>query len=81
MNISECIKDKRNQYGLTIKEFSDALALGNNGEDLLRAWENGEPVADPELEKRIITFGENAPSSNKRNAESSRFLVASSSTE
>ena len=61
MNISECIKNKRTQYGLSPKEFSDALGLGKNGEKLLRSWEKGAPVEDPAIVKLITEFGANAP--------------------
>lgn len=61
MNISECIKNKRTQYGLSTKEFSDALGLGKNGEKLLRSWEKGAPVEDPAIVKLITEFGANAP--------------------
>lgn len=61
MNISEYIKSKRAQFGLSIKEFADALTLGSNGEKLLRSWENGEPAEDMDLIERIKGFGEIAP--------------------
>ena len=60
MNFSECIKNKRTQYGLSTKEFSDALGLGKNGEKLLRSWEKGAPVEDPAIVKLITEFGANA---------------------
>ena len=61
MNISECIKNKRAQYGLSIKEFSDALGLGTNGEKMLRSWEEGAPIEDLATVKLITEFGVNAP--------------------
>lgn len=61
MSISDIIKDKRAQMGISIKEFSDALSLGKNGEILLREWEKGISVPSQEMSEKIKHFGENAP--------------------
>ena len=61
MKQTEFLKEKRKKYGLTIKEFSDALNLGANGEDLLRAWESGKSEPSKEMMERIEAFGESAP--------------------
>ena len=61
MKQTELLKEKRKKYGLTIKEFSDALNLGANGEDLLRAWESGKSEPSKEMMERIEAFGESAP--------------------
>ena len=60
MNTSEIIINKRNQLGISIKELSDALSLGENGENLIRAWEKGESIPDTEMIRKISAFGENA---------------------
>ena len=60
MNTSEIIINKRNQLGISIKELSDALGLGENGENLIRTWEKGESSPDSEMISRISSFGENA---------------------
>ena len=55
------IINKRNNLGLSRKEFSDALGWGRNGERLLRSYENGE-VAIPDTHYReIMHFAENRP--------------------
>lgn len=41
-DIGKQIKAKRQELGLTQKEFSDALHLGRNGDRKLRRWENNE---------------------------------------
>lgn len=41
-DIGKQIKAKRQELGLTQKEFSDALNLGRNGDRKLRRWENNE---------------------------------------
>lgn len=61
MNISKIIKDKRSQYGISIKEFSDALGLGKGGDTLLRDLEKGKGTLSDELLKKIVHFGDNAP--------------------
>ncbi len=65
MNVSELIINKRKQLGLTVKELSDALGLGVDGEAAIRSWENEKSDPDIETLKRIITFGDNAPFRNR----------------
>ncbi len=59
--MSEDIKRKRKDLGLTIKEFADALGLGIKGDSLLRSWEKGDAVPDKEMYERIMMFGNSAP--------------------
>ncbi len=55
------IKKKRQELGLTQKEFADALHLGRNGDRTLRRWENDE-CAPSQLEfKAIMNFAVNIP--------------------
>lgn len=61
MKMPEHIKEKRTNLGLSIKEMSDALALGSGGEAKLRSWEIGESAPDQNTLNRILSFGENAP--------------------
>ena len=42
MKTANHIKQKRQELGLTQKEFSDALGMGRFGDRTLRRWENGE---------------------------------------
>lgn len=60
MNTSETIINKRNELGISVKDFSDALGLGINGESLLRSWEKGESHPDAEVMFKISSFGNNA---------------------
>ena len=60
MNTSETIINKRNELGISVKELSDALGLGTNGEQLIRSWENGEAQPDKEVMAKISSFGDNA---------------------
>ena len=74
MNVSELIINKRKEMGLTIKELSDALSMGANGEATIRAWEQEEDDPDIETLKKIITFGDNAPFRNPADPASFRFI-------
>ena len=49
MGTLEIIKDKREQLGISIKELSDALGMGINGESVIRAWESGKAKPDNEM--------------------------------
>ena len=61
MKLSNIIINKRKSLSLTLKEFSDALGLGVEGEMILREWENGGFTPDSEMIKKIQKFGEEAP--------------------
>ena len=61
MNVCEMIKAKRQQLGLTQKDFSDALEMGKNGERTLRRWENGESTPSTLELKIIMDFAERIP--------------------
>lgn len=56
MVVSDMIKNKRCDLGMSVKEFSDALCLGADGEKKLREWESGRSVPDEKTEKRIKGF-------------------------
>lgn len=74
MNSLNAIEEKRKNLGLTIKEFSDALALGTSGEELLRQWESGMSVPNEEIRKRIDAFACNRPYANQPENESFTFI-------
>lgn len=61
LNIREEIKRKREDLGITIKEFSDALGLGKGGERMVRAWEAGEEVPSDKLYQKIVSFANERP--------------------
>ena len=59
--MSGLIKEKREQLGLTLKEFSDALGLGSDGEAMLRSWEKGTEKPSEQTLYAIMSFGDDAP--------------------
>lgn len=61
IDINDEIREKREDLGITVKEFADALGLGKNGEKLLRAWEKGVAVPPDDVYQRIISFASNRP--------------------
>ncbi len=61
MKVSEMIKSKREQLGISIKEFSDALCMGSDGESLFRSWENGMAEPDKDTLKAIKGFAKKTP--------------------
>ncbi len=61
MNIHENIKAKRQELGLTQKDFADALGLGRNGDRTLRRWENGESTPSALEYKSVMDFATETP--------------------
>lgn len=61
MIVSEEIKAKRKQLGLTQKDFADALGMGRNGDRTLRRWENGESTPSTLEFNSIMRFAEVIP--------------------
>lgn len=55
------IRNKRQTLGLTIKELSDALGWGRNGERQLRSYENGDANIPDIQYGEIMHFAENRP--------------------
>lgn len=55
------IINKRNNLGLSRKEFSDALGWGRNGENQLRSYEKGDIVIPDAHYREIMNFAENRP--------------------
>lgn len=64
MEMSLSIKEKRQQLGLTQKEFADALGMGKSGERTLRRWENGETSPSSLEFDHIMSFAEHTPFPN-----------------
>lgn len=73
-NPSEEIKHKRNDLGITVKEFSDALGLGKDGEKKIRAWEAGKEVPFDDIYQKIINFANDRPYLKKKNKATFRFI-------
>lgn len=74
MNIAEEIRNKRNETGLSVKEFADAICLGKNGDKLFRAWENGETAPSEELLSKIMSFASDVPFKDKKRKHSFKFI-------
>lgn len=74
MGTLEIIKDKREQLGISIKELSDALGMGINGESVIRAWESGKAKPDNEMLDRISAFGDNPLYKTKNGNPEFRFI-------
>ena len=55
------VKAKRQELGLTQKEFAAALGMGSNGERTVRRWEAGETKPTAAESKYISTLGHHAP--------------------
>ena len=60
-NVCEEIRVKRENLGITVKEFSDALGLGKGGEKLVRAWEAGTETPSDKIYSKIIYFANERP--------------------
>ena len=61
------IKSKREALGLTIKEFSDAIGLGKDGDKLFRAWEAGSEIPSQEQLDKVLSFAVDQPYVNQHN--------------
>lgn len=61
MSENMLIKEKRNNLGLTQKDFADALGMGRNGERTLRRWENGESSPSNIELNHVLQFASKVP--------------------
>ncbi|MGL4562707.1 MAG: DNA (cytosine-5-)-methyltransferase [Brevinema sp.] len=66
--VNETIKKKRQDLGLTQKEFADALNMGKNGDRTLRRWENGETKPSSLEVDKLLEFANTIPFSNPKNS-------------
>lgn len=73
-NIGTDIREKREKLGITVKEFSDALGLGKNGERMLREWESGTGEPPQDVYQRILSFAAARPFYKKTTNSSFRFI-------
>lgn len=60
-NVCDVIRVKRENLGITVKEFSDALGLGKGGEKMVRAWEAGTESPSDKIYNKIINFANERP--------------------
>ncbi len=74
ININDEIREKRENLGITVKEFADALGLGKNGERLLRSWEKGVAVPPDDIYQKIISFASNRPFCQSQGNGKFRFI-------
>ena len=56
MSVSNDIFEKRESLGISTKEMSDALGLGENGDKLLKKWEQGIEKPDSKMVRKIKKF-------------------------
>lgn len=61
----EQIKAKREKFGLTRKEFSDALGLSLNGQKTVKNWEEEILIPSEDEMNSIISFASNRPYATK----------------
>lgn len=61
MSSADKIKAKRKAFGLTRKEFSDALGFDADGEKKIKKWEDGILQPTPKELERIESFATNRP--------------------
>lgn len=74
MITAEFIKEKRIRLGLSVKEMSDALRLGADGEKKFRDWEKGKSMPDDDDLSKIRAFGESAPYRRKIEKPEFKFI-------
>ncbi|MCM1500794.1 MAG: DNA (cytosine-5-)-methyltransferase [Clostridium sp.] len=61
MQKSEAIRIKREELGLTIKELSDAIGMGKDGDKEFRLWEKGLSVPSDIQYNKIMSFATVTP--------------------
>lgn len=74
MSISKIIKEKREKFGMSRKEFGDALGLGLQGGTQLKDWEEGSSKPTEEQASRIIGFAEERPYAKKNEFYKFKFI-------
>lgn len=61
MEIAEQLRKRREELGLTIKEISDAIGLGKDGDKEFRSWEKGTTIPTPEQVETVMSFAKERP--------------------
>lgn len=74
IGINNEIREKRDNLGITIKEFADALGLGKDGEKQLRAWEKGSAIPPDNIYKKIMLFASDRPFCQSTEGGNFRFI-------
>lgn len=73
-NVCDEIRVKRENLGITVKEFSDALGLGKGGEKLVRAWEAGTETPSDKIYSKIIHFANERPYAESKGNTEFKFI-------
>lgn len=73
-NVCDEIRVKRENLGITVKEFSDALGLGKGGEKLVRAWEAGTETPSDKIYSKIIHFANERPYAESKGNMEFKFI-------
>ncbi len=68
------IKEKREELGITVKEFADALGLGKGGEKMVRLWEAGTEVPPDKIYQKIMCFANERPYAEAPDKEAFKFI-------
>lgn len=73
-DFSALVKQKRNSFGMSQKEFAALLGLNDNGERTIRGWENGEHRPSPARMQALETLKTEIPFKHTANGESLRTI-------
>lgn len=71
---AEKIKKHREELGLSVKEMSDALGLGRDGDKLWRLWESGVKKPSKMQYNKIVNFAVETPYKVKPEIPSFKFI-------
>ena len=73
-DFSTLVKQKRNSFGMSQKDFAALLGLNDNGERTVRGWENGEHQPSPARRLALETLKTEIPFKHSANQESLRTI-------
>jgi DNA (cytosine-5)-methyltransferase 1 len=73
-DFSTLVKQKRNSFGMSQKDFAALLGLNDNGERTVRGWENGEHQPSPARRLALETLKTEIPFKHNANQESLRTI-------
>lgn len=71
---AEKIKKRREELGLSVKEMSDAIGLGKDGDKLWRKWESGAAMPTKSQYKKIVNFAVKAPYKEKNDNPQFKYI-------
>ena len=73
-DFSTLVKQKRDSFGMSQKDFATLLGLNDNGERTVRGWENGEHKPSPARRLALETLKTEIPFKHNANQESLRTI-------